>query len=511
MSHLPDGVHFLPGFDGRAGDGTSVNPQRIYAPFERSHWGTRAPSPGFHDSYRVALGQSRISECSSPRAIFNNQCNDSDGANFCECQLNRGKIEKCMFYGRRVEPLAFDLEAAPVMSQDCCPLFALTPREIREMIYEYAFTDCTSNPPDWDNPYRDNPYRREEGDNRVNLPETDIAIGFLQTCRAVYLEAYHLPILLNRFTVYKFGNLPSYDICRPRFIELAPWQFALIQGLDISLQQIALEGDKLSKYLKIWRAKERHKGAVIAPRFYQESRSTYRNQMTQSFNFGILPRSGPLEDGMKMHLSYKSSLYPHNIYPGLSTARVMVARPLTHLTLRLSRTDWWTWGDMPTEDVMRHLALDPAIGNGGSDQNARSTAPKMVQFANDRRAGFWPGYSSQQDNAPQQYTSTWGAEITKLPDLKTLELVLETFEDKGGQLDTVIECAKTWEFPLEDSKDKLAWTGKVEIANYVGQEDARNAQSYDFLVERTGESRQSTTTPPRFEVRIIRYKRAKVQ
>lgn len=56
----------------------------------------------------------------------------------------------------------------------------------------------------------------------------------------------------------------------------------------------------------------------------------------------------------------------------------------------------------------------------------------MVALAASRRSGQHP-----------DYTSTWGGDIGKLPDLKTLELVLETFSAKKHQLDTVVECATT--------------------------------------------------------------------
>ena len=52
--------------------------------------------------------------------------------------------------------------------------------------------------------------------------------------------------------------------------------------------------------------------------------------------------------------------------------------------------------------------------------------------------------------------------IGKLPDLRTLELVLETFEEKKAQLDAVVECAKTWRFPLVGEKFELVWSGDVE-------------------------------------------------
>jgi hypothetical protein len=44
-----------------------------------------------------------------------------------------------------------------------------------------------------------------------------------------------------------------------------------------------------------------------------------------------------------------------------------------------------------------------------------------------------------------------------LQDLKVLELILETFPVKKSQLDTVVECAKIWKFPLQDTQWELAY------------------------------------------------------
>jgi hypothetical protein len=97
----------------------------------------------------------------------------------------------------------------------------------------------------------------------------------------------------------------------------------------------------------------------------------------------------------------------------------------------------------------------------------------MIKFAAERRAGRWPN-PSYRDPAPTKYEGTWGDQIAKLPNLKALELILETYGAKRAQLDTVIECAKTWKFPLSNEEDEegesvweLVWDGRVENANWV--------------------------------------------
>jgi hypothetical protein len=236
-----------------------------------------------------------------------------------------------MYFGRKVEPLAFSIALTSVNRQIHCPLFTLLPAEIREVLYEFAFTDCTSNPPNEDNLHRRHPPSRMPVSR--HRPLCDIAVHLLRTCKAIYLEAYKLPFLLNSYIVYNFGHLPSYDVSRPRFRDLAPWQFGLIQKLDISLSQFALEKDTLAKYLKTWRAKERHQGCIVAPRFYQESRNTYPNlNITRSFNFGLIPATTPCEDGISTSHPTKSAFYPHRHPANPETpppARAMIARPLT--------------------------------------------------------------------------------------------------------------------------------------------------------------------------------------
>lgn len=100
--------------------------------------------------------------------------------------------EDCAFFGRPIEPLAFYLPPfINVNQQKQCPLYGIVPKEIRDLIYEYAMIDNGS--PD---PNGENILRREKG-VAPDVAPIDIACSLLQTCRAVYLEAYRLPLLLN--------------------------------------------------------------------------------------------------------------------------------------------------------------------------------------------------------------------------------------------------------------------------------------------------------------------------
>jgi hypothetical protein len=75
----------------------------------------------------------------------------------------------------------------------------------------------------------------------------------------------------------------------------------------------------------------------------------------------------------------------------------------------------------------------------------------MLSLAAQRRAGQHPVYDR-----------SWGAAIGNLPDLKTFELILETFLEKKRQLELVVDCAKTWKFPLKDTQYEMVCDGKVE-------------------------------------------------
>jgi hypothetical protein len=84
----------------------------------------------------------------------------------------------------------------------------------------------------------------------------------------------------------------------------------------------------------------------------------------------------------------------------------------------------------------------------------------MLDLAVARRSGQHPTYNS-----------TWGAAIGMLQDLKTLELILETFSVKQHQLETVVECAKTWKFPLRDTQHELTYDGRVESMKWAKAAD----------------------------------------
>lgn len=99
----------------------------------------------------------------------------------------------------------------------------------------------------------------------------------------------------------------------------------------------------------------------------------------------------------------------------------------------------------------------------------------MLSLAENRRAGQHP-----------EYNRSWGTAIGNLPDLKTFELILETFLEKRRQLDVVVDSAKTWKFPLKDTNYELICDGMVENFKWTITADEGN----DWQTETDSESQE---------------------
>lgn len=422
---------------------------------------------------------------------LNKTCNDSDGIHFCACQAYNNK--NCLFYGQKVESLEFSLEKAVIYDQLQSPFFAKLPAEIRNKVYAYALTEKNSSPLKKCNIYR----RAAPTDEPRSSPQISLPLALLQTCKKVYLEAYKLPFMINPFTIYHLGERFTFEniVCTPQLPRLAPWQFALMSKVDISLSQLELESFREESFLVVflqnWRAAERIHGAVIAPRYYQNhlNRATFNliasysildgvpvgttqtdrytpGNVKKCFAFGLLPKAGH-SDGDQIPLATHSLRYPHlsHLFPQRPVARrAMAARPLTHLTLRLSRSDW-----VPLADNAQNqkLALDPGLL--ATPFTIDRTAERMVQFAAVRRKGKWPRYRDpygQEENLDgserRYHMYTWGDVICRVRSLQVLEFVWETFASREKQLDVVVDCAKTWRFPLWGTDSELVWDGAVE-------------------------------------------------
>lgn len=235
---------------------------------------------------------------------------------------------------------------------------------------------------------------------------------------------------------------------------MLPWQFANIQALDITVQQIALEGNILCDFLlgpTGWHPQRRHDGYFVAPDLGLEDSP---EGVRSSRGFTLLPAQTTTTTNIT---PLRNALAHLHLPPHPSAMHITRARPLTHLTLRIPAKNWWTWTDSPLNTcTTMQLALDPSLGNGTSHATNRPTSIRMTSLAALRRNGQHP--SSQSATAT---AAGWSHIIAQLPDLKTLELVLESFKEKKGQLDHVVECAKTWRFGIAGTGTELRWDGVV--------------------------------------------------
>ncbi|KAI8933643.1 hypothetical protein NX059_009366 [Plenodomus lindquistii] len=93
----------------------------------------------------------------------------------------------------------------------------------------------------------------------------------------------------------------------------------------------------------------------------------------------------------------------------------------------------------------QQLAIDRALGDGSDNPDIRPTQTRMRELTDQRRTGRF-----DKTHAPS--SSTWGAVVGSIPGTKSLELALETFVEKKLQLDTLVECAKMWKYPIADSQ-----------------------------------------------------------
>lgn len=408
-----------------------------------------------------------ISTCPQLQHGLNDSCDDSDGR-FCMCQFRRPERLSfpCIFRGRSVSPLAFSIChnstdcsicTNPRYSSICpysidpqpdAPLCSL-PAELRNQIYTYVLTDHTTNPLKRDNALRT---QRRYGVDRKLLPY-GASLALLQTCKQIYLETYKLPFLLNGFVhvADKLLNHQQDGLRRPVLKNLQPWQFALIQKLDLSLTQDEMRTDcrGLEDFLRRWRAKDRHEGTFIAPRYYQpifvqDKPCPYLEEGYDTFGFGYVtdvPKE-ELKDGTLVTLRSQD---PSAVGGLASPAPAMVARPLTHLTLRLSRVDWVGWFRPPQiASQTRELRLSGPVGFPFED--TRSAAERMY---------------------PARAGERWAKAICTFPDLEVLCFVLEVFGHKKDQLDYLVQREATeWRFELEGTEEELVWDGKVEDASY---------------------------------------------
>ncbi|KAI1448507.1 hypothetical protein F5Y02DRAFT_310460 [Annulohypoxylon stygium] len=355
-------------------------------------------------------------------------------------------------------PLALEILERPdsINPQLDSPIFAKLPREIREQIWRYSLTRYE----DFDNIYE----IHERYTRPAQAGNWRVAVQLLLTCRAVYVEAFLKPFQVNPLVVFDgcSQDIPPSNplvrtpakslLCR----NLKYWQFANISSVEMTVQQFQLEGGSIERVSRVIGTEGRHNGF--------ESRG-------------------------------HSHGYAHFVEPPEpDNKNLCVGRKITSLTIRMLRTDWWSWATQPercSREPSERLRLEPMINVTHLPAKPENSLA-MVKGYEQRKLGAEPDFDL--DDFEKQ--GRWGMQIGEYwPDLNTLELVLETFGCKQDQLDNVSKCAKLFKFPLPDGYH-LAWSGKEEAFRWRGSHAYGYESSYDDWFEQQNRVLSPETQDP---------------
>ncbi|KAI0475911.1 hypothetical protein GGR56DRAFT_640187 [Xylariaceae sp. FL0804] len=400
-------------------------------------------------------------------------------------------------------PLAIHLLENPglVAPQPRSPLFAM-PAELRDKIWSFALA-LHADPEKKLFPIQER-YARpgQAGPLRVSA-------ALLRTCRAVYVEAFLVPLRVNQPVIYAGDprDLPPGCVLHRTVYgwdgmpaKLKSWQFANLTSAELVVQQFQLEDNALEQASRYMGAKQRHQGYRVDGLSRQGSPSWFS-----------------LQKPTKGH----ESPPPHD---------VLTTKKITRLRIRLSRSDLWAWAEPPPSsatrgpgDPSRALRLEPmAVHTNPSGDEHYGRAQNAMTAAHEvRRAGRRPDAVL----GPAERRRCWGRQIREhWPDLQTLELELESWERKEGQLDAVVECARLWRFPLPDGcclefagASTTCWRGAMNYRHWDTQgwwmkrtsneADAKlRANPLVYWRPRDGSERE-TYVGETFVVKIIVFKR----
>ncbi|KAL2209705.1 hypothetical protein CC79DRAFT_689499 [Sarocladium strictum] len=184
----------------------------------------------------------------------------------------------------------------PANPQLSCPLFAILPAEIRQIIWECAISDFPDQADD-------NRYSRSTYYTRPDYEaprKSDVRL--LRTCRAVYVECFALPFLLREHTWW----LTSPDRYPDDFSYEQSWR-RLVKSLALAQSAQARERERSSAGLQ------------------QPEVSTQDEEIVELAQFRVFAQMYRLEEGRLRTLLGLPGLYPQRII----------------LTIR--HADWWYW------------------------------------------------------------------------------------------------------------------------------------------------------------------------
>ncbi|KAI5925307.1 hypothetical protein F4810DRAFT_659876 [Camillea tinctor] len=333
--------------------------------------------------------------------------------------------------------LTFLEDPSSINAQSGSPLFARLPGELRASIWSFALLPYE----DLDSPY--DLHQRCARPGRT--APLRVAVDLLRTCRAIYVEAFLIPFQTLPVVLFNGDGQdvpPNLNLleCTPskmdRIFRLKPWQFAQITSVELTVQQYVLETGAIERVSGMVGGQSRHKGHEARnSRIFSSGHTTFIEPRNAAYSHNPCGKAGK----------------------ALSMGNLYVGKKITHFALRMYRTDWWTWSSSPQDGQLHpsgRLRLEPMAN---------------VTFNESRTSSMIAGYEARKEGRDPDFgldefekQGRWGMQLVEfLPDLETLELVLETFAVKEAQLDKVIECAKLWTFPFTDGHH-LRWNGKPE-------------------------------------------------
>lgn len=296
----------------------------------------------------------------------------------------------------RPATLVETIQAQDVHSQDLSPLFNKIPSEIRNLIFEYAFTEYPAGPL----PARhfavqmnhdEAPLPAEvngNGSTRANLEETisvrndwirpdfsvSIPTDLLRTCKRIYLETYSLPTLQKEFRFYFYRGPKAQP------------DPATQADFEKYFNQTLAEWSPVPNHRRL--------DLVRSIRLF-----------TQMFW---------LEDRGYRNLFWLSS-------------QTYYFFKVENLRMTFRRCDWWWW------EQNTSLSITPFRGNSSHQRAPRQMKADMAETFRGGRIPF--------------STGVWGLAFERMPKLRTLIMDFETSEDKKHEMEKIVEWAQHWKFP----------------------------------------------------------------
>lgn len=116
--------------------------------------------------------------------------------------------------------------------------------------------------------------------------------------------------------------------------------------------------------------------------------------------------------------------------------------PVENLRITIRRSDWWNW------ESNAALNINPFRRRETDEVMRRDMASDSPRFRGD---------------------DVWGLAFQYLPKLKGLQIDFETAEDKKGELETIVDWAVKWKFPLSGGRylstagqrvERMSWRGR---------------------------------------------------